>query len=95
MARAIATRPAVLLLDDVFSAIDKTTKISMQGKLFGRKGILREQGTTVIHVTQDRKQARGPSLCHLLTLCRTIHRSCRYDSSSRQCGKSPAVAAYG
>ncbi|KAF7880654.1 uncharacterized protein EAF02_007500 [Botrytis sinoallii] len=55
LARAIATRPAILLLDDVFSAIDKTTKTSMQEKLFGRKGILREQGTTVIHVTQDQQ----------------------------------------
>ncbi|KAF7940314.1 uncharacterized protein EAE98_000441 [Botrytis deweyae] len=55
LARAIATRPAILLLDDVFSAIDKTTKTSMQEKLFGRKGILREQGTTVVHVTQDQQ----------------------------------------
>ncbi|TGO56427.1 hypothetical protein BOTNAR_0223g00070 [Botryotinia narcissicola] len=54
-ARAIATRPAILLLDGVFSAIDKTTKTSMQEKLFGRKGILREQGTTVIYVTQDQQ----------------------------------------
>ncbi|TGO64712.1 hypothetical protein BCON_0006g01150 [Botryotinia convoluta] len=55
LARAIATRPAILILDDVFSAMDKTTKTSMQGKLCGRKGILREQGTTVIHVTQDQQ----------------------------------------
>ncbi|TGO16824.1 hypothetical protein BTUL_0024g00700 [Botrytis tulipae] len=55
LARAIATRPAILLLDDVFSAIDKTTKTSMQEKLFGRKGILREQRTTIIHVTQDQQ----------------------------------------
>ncbi|KAF5876101.1 putative abc multidrug protein [Botrytis fragariae] len=55
LARAIATRPAILLLDDVFSAIDKTTKTSMQEKLFGRKGILREQRTTVINVTQDQQ----------------------------------------
>ncbi|THV51237.1 hypothetical protein BGAL_0118g00200 [Botrytis galanthina] len=53
LARAIATRPAILLLDDLFSAIDTTTKTSMQEKLFGRKGVLREQGTTIIHVTQD------------------------------------------
>ncbi|KAI9650765.1 hypothetical protein NHQ30_000792 [Ciborinia camelliae] len=53
LARAIATRPAILLLDDVFSAVDKTTKISMREKLFRSKGILREQGTTIIHVTQD------------------------------------------
>ncbi|KAF7861880.1 hypothetical protein EAF04_007762 [Stromatinia cepivora] len=53
LAHAIATRPAILLLDDVFSAVDETTKTSMREKLFGSKGILREQGTTIIHVTQD------------------------------------------
>ncbi|KAF7942729.1 uncharacterized protein EAE97_006183 [Botrytis byssoidea] len=55
LARAIATRPAILLLDEVFSAINKTTKTFMQEKLFGRKGILREQGTTVICVTQGQQ----------------------------------------
>ncbi|KAJ8063041.1 hypothetical protein OCU04_008285 [Sclerotinia nivalis] len=55
LARAITTRPAILLLDDVFSAVDETTKTSMREKLFGSKGILREQGTTIIRVTQDYK----------------------------------------
>lgn len=34
---AIATRPAILLLDDVFSAMNKTTKTSMQKSCLGGK----------------------------------------------------------
>ncbi|KAF7899105.1 uncharacterized protein EAF01_008318 [Botrytis porri] len=56
LARAIATRPAILLLDDIFSAIDKATEISVQEKLFGRKGILREQGTTVFMSLRTQSQ---------------------------------------
>lgn len=55
LARAIATRPAVLLLDDVLSAIDRTTKRDIMEHLFGSNGIVRKLGTTVIHITQDCK----------------------------------------
>lgn len=37
LVRAIATRPAILLLDDVFSAMNKTTKTSMQKSCLGGK----------------------------------------------------------
>ncbi|OIW33935.1 putative ATP-binding cassette transporter [Coniochaeta ligniaria NRRL 30616] len=53
LARAVAARPALLLLDDIFSSIDNTTKHIINERLFGPQGLLRALGTTVIHVTQD------------------------------------------
>ncbi|KAH8912445.1 putative ATP-binding cassette transporter [Coniochaeta sp. PMI_546] len=53
LARAVATRPALLLLDDIFSSIDNTTKHVINERLLGSQGLLRALGTTVLHVTQD------------------------------------------
>lgn len=49
----MATRPDLLILDDVFSAVDRLTKQTMVEKLFGPGGIATELGMTVIQVTQD------------------------------------------
>ena len=49
----------MLLLDDPLSAVDRTTKRTILDRLFGRLGLLNEMGTTVIHVTQDRKSDLG------------------------------------
>lgn len=49
----MATRPAILVLDDVFSAVDRLTKQTMVEKLFGPGGIAAELGMTVVQVTQD------------------------------------------
>lgn len=51
LARALYTRPEVLLLDDVFSGLDKDTEEHIFKKLFSRSGPLRKMGTTVIMVT--------------------------------------------
>ncbi|KAI0415678.1 putative ATP-binding cassette transporter [Xylaria grammica] len=53
LARAVALRPSLVLLDDVFSAVDRTTKKHILENLFGTNGLLTEQGTAVIQVTQD------------------------------------------
>ncbi|TGJ80985.1 hypothetical protein E0Z10_g7773 [Xylaria hypoxylon] len=58
LARAVALRPSLILLDDVFSAIDRTTKKHILENLFGTNGLLTEQGTAVIQVTQDGQSAQ-------------------------------------
>lgn len=54
MARAIVTRPRVLLLDEPLSALDKTLRVDMQIEL---KRIQREVGITTIFVTHDQEEA--------------------------------------
>ncbi|KAI1116845.1 putative ATP-binding cassette transporter [Nemania sp. NC0429] len=58
LARAVALRPSLLLLDDALSAVDRTTKKLILENLFGAKGLLTEQGTAVIQVTQDFQAAQ-------------------------------------
>ncbi|MCT8328149.1 ABC transporter ATP-binding protein [Albidovulum sediminis] len=54
MARAIVTRPRVLLLDEPLSALDKALRVEMQIEL---KRIQREVGITTIFVTHDQEEA--------------------------------------
>lgn len=54
MARAIVTRPRVLLLDEPLSALDKSLRVEMQIEL---KRIQREVGITTIFVTHDQEEA--------------------------------------
>ncbi len=54
MARAIVTRPSVLLLDEPLSALDKALRVDMQIEL---KRIQREVGITTIFVTHDQEEA--------------------------------------
>ncbi|KAI1425294.1 putative ATP-binding cassette transporter [Xylaria sp. FL1777] len=61
LARAVALRPSLILLDDVFSAIDRTTKKQILENLFGVNGLLTQQGTAVIQVTQDWQSAQFAS----------------------------------
>ncbi|RYC61385.1 hypothetical protein CHU98_g4815 [Xylaria longipes] len=58
LARAVALRPSVILLDDVLSAVDRTTKKHILENLFGTNGLLTKQGTAVIQVTQDYQSAQ-------------------------------------
>nr|A0A8J9WHR9.1 RecName: Full=ABC-type transporter phomO; AltName: Full=Phomopsin biosynthesis cluster protein O [Diaporthe leptostromiformis]BDA39144.1 ABC transporter [Diaporthe leptostromiformis] len=58
LARAIQSRPDILLLDDVLSPIDYVTKKRILRQLFGKSGILHETGTTVFQVTQDHAVAQ-------------------------------------
>ena len=54
MARAIVTRPRVLLLDEPLSALDKSLRVEMQIEL---KRIQREVGITTVFVTHDQEEA--------------------------------------
>jgi NitT/TauT family transport system ATP-binding protein len=50
IARALACRPAVLLMDEPFSAVDALTRVGLQELL---RALWRELGLTVIFVTPD------------------------------------------
>ncbi|KAJ3553202.1 hypothetical protein NPX13_g10939 [Xylaria arbuscula] len=52
LARAVALRPSLILLDDVFSSIDRTTRKHISEHLFGPNGLLTQLRTTIIQVTQ-------------------------------------------
>ena len=54
VARALAVRPKVLLLDEPFSALDRKLRETMQIDL---KRLLRELGTTSVFVTHDQDEA--------------------------------------
>lgn len=51
----MATRKDIVLLDDVFSALDRTTKHHIATRLLGPEGLLRRLGTTVLFATHDCK----------------------------------------
>src|SRR6266508_3695324 len=50
IARALACRPAVLLMDEPFSAVDALTRVGLQELL---RALWRELGLTIIFVTHD------------------------------------------
>lgn len=54
VARALATRPQLLLLDEPFSALDRKLRVEMQVEL---RKIIREIGVTTIFVTHDQSEA--------------------------------------
>jgi putative spermidine/putrescine transport system ATP-binding protein len=56
LARALAIEPRVLLLDEPFSALDKSLRLDMQIEI---KRIQRAAGTTTIIVTHDQEEALG------------------------------------
>ena len=54
LARALAVRPRLLLLDEPFSALDAITRHSLQGELLR---LARETGTSFLLVTHDLDEA--------------------------------------
>lgn len=54
LARALAIRPSVLLLDEPLGALDLKLRRQMQDELVALK---RETGTTFVHVTHDQEEA--------------------------------------
>jgi multiple sugar transport system ATP-binding protein len=56
VARALAVRPAVLLMDEPLSNLDALLRLEMRSEL---KAVLRESGATTIYVTHDQTEAMG------------------------------------
>jgi osmoprotectant transport system ATP-binding protein len=56
VARALAARPRIVLMDEPFGALDPLTRESLQGSL---KAIQRDTGTTILFVTHDMDEAFG------------------------------------
>ena len=52
IARALALRPAVLLMDEPFGALDAMTKASLQDEILR---VHSQTGTTFVFITQDIK----------------------------------------
>ncbi len=58
IARALAVEPRIMLLDEPFSALDKSLRLDMQIEI---RRILSEQGITAILVTHDQEEAMSMS----------------------------------
>ena len=50
LARAIAIRPAILLLDDALSAVDRRTQKALTKSLFGSQGLCRKLNSAQVKV---------------------------------------------
>jgi ABC-type multidrug transport system fused ATPase/permease subunit len=55
IARAVYSRKPVAIFDDVFSGLDKVTEQIIFTRIFGKDGLLRKNGTTVILATHAGK----------------------------------------
>jgi ATP-binding cassette, subfamily C (CFTR/MRP), member 1 len=55
IARALYSRKPVAIFDDVFSGLDKVTEQTIFTRVFGKDGLLRKNGTTVILATHAGK----------------------------------------
>lgn len=53
LARALALRPPLLMLDEPFAAIDPAFRTELRAEF---RRVLTEEGTTVLHVTHDREE---------------------------------------
>jgi thiamine transport system ATP-binding protein len=56
LARSLAPQPRLLMLDEPLGALDRDLHDRLVGEL---RRLLRELGTTTIHVTHDREEARA------------------------------------
>ncbi|KAM3454998.1 hypothetical protein NHJ6243_008687 [Beauveria neobassiana] len=55
LARGLSAKKQIIILDDVFSALDRRTKKRVATKLLGSGGLLRQLKTTVIYTTHDKE----------------------------------------
>jgi len=53
LARALYTRAKTVVLDDIFSGLDHATETQICENLFGKNGLLRSHGTTVVLVSHN------------------------------------------
>ncbi|KFY90590.1 hypothetical protein V498_05885 [Pseudogymnoascus sp. VKM F-4517 (FW-2822)] len=76
LARAIFARNDILIMDDPFSALDKTTRSLISARLMGPRGLLRRLGTTVIYATHsDHFQKSADRVFEILRDGRVIEHS--------------------
>jgi ABC-type nitrate/sulfonate/bicarbonate transport system ATPase subunit len=72
IARAVALKKQVLILDDVFSALNPSTKSKILNRLLGPDGLAHSSQMTVISTTHDRKStstwARGICVTFVSTI---------------------------
>ena len=64
----MSSRKQLLLLDDVFSALDRHTKKRVATKLLGSDGILLRLNTTVVYTTHDSMFSDGTYQCNLVNV---------------------------
>ncbi|KAG9251894.1 P-loop containing nucleoside triphosphate hydrolase protein [Emericellopsis atlantica] len=57
LARTISLGKPIVILDDVLSSLDRSTRQKISQRLLGRSGLLRETATTVIVTTHERSIA--------------------------------------
>jgi ATP-binding cassette subfamily C (CFTR/MRP) protein 1 len=62
LARAIYSRKEVVVVDDVLSGLDWKTQEFVWEKVFGRKGLFRQHGVTVVLATHTGKSPHPTSI---------------------------------
>lgn len=73
IARAVYSRKPVAIFDDVFSGLDKVTEQAVFSQIFGKDGLLRKNGTSVILATHAGEISNCWVLGCQLT-CDSVHR---------------------
>lgn len=66
LARAVYARRKLLLLDDIFSALDRKTKTTIIARLLGVDGLLRTANSTIVLVTHESMTPSNVFFCHIL-----------------------------
>ncbi|KAJ5722964.1 hypothetical protein N7488_000999 [Penicillium malachiteum] len=87
LARALYARRKLLLLDDIFSALDRKTKVTIISRLFGADGLLRKANMTVILVTHENLRIFPADRIYLLS----DGNICRKESSEEDTYQEMAV----
>ncbi|KXG48870.1 ABC transporter, transmembrane domain, type 1 [Penicillium griseofulvum] len=67
LARAVYARNKLLLLDDIFSALDRKTKGNIISRLLGVDGLLRKTKLTIVLVTHEMEQLPCPDRAYFLS----------------------------
>lgn len=66
LARAVYARRKLLLLDDIFSALDRKTKTTIIARLWGVDGLLRKGNSTIVLVTHESMAPSNAFSRHIL-----------------------------
>ncbi|OGM41659.1 ATP-binding cassette transporter [Aspergillus bombycis] len=67
LARAVYSRRKLLLLDDIFSALDQKTKKTIIARLLGVDGLLRKANSTIVLVTHELEQLYSADQIYILS----------------------------